>query len=298
MKSLEGISPEAKPYIPKCERNTKIPTVFWMKAKTVGMMQIQRGWSEDFNVGTIIAEREIKDFINLCEKIENYELSNSKHIEVTTDKRIITEIVEDMPPEIFSEIMLEIQNWSELDGEQKKLFELLTYFALVKNQDISIKERLSYDCDSCKIMESYEERYCFKENELIPIMLPEIGEQDSFTGQYELIPGALKEIDLDKFFEIFLDISTKSFSGIPAYLALNRLQSLLSWNKEMCITGLFKVEYLQVLQMCWNCKEMSVLPYPGSYSEQPNQLIEAFDAINSTITQYEKIKVDNIGKKK
>ena len=42
---------------------------------------------------------------------------------------------------------------------------------------------------------------------------------------------------------------------------------------------------------------MKTLPFPGSYFDQPNQLIEAFKAVNETVSQFEKVKLDSIKKK-
>lgn len=305
---LKGIGTDSLPFVPSVERDSEQPTVFWMKPKTVGLFQKKTKIKEILNLSYFadaLANEKQLEFLLLCEKVDNFQFSEDRKdlsslgiLKDITDKNVLTLLVQELSPSIFDEVMSEVDVWSTLNGVQRKLLELLTYFALSKNSDMSVQERLSYNCDTCQVMGRNEERQCFFLNDRNLIKMPTIGEQEDFTAEYSVFPNTEdKDITAEEFLEEFFEICVKLYPTVPAYLSLQRLHSFLSWEKEVCVTGLLDEDYIQVLNWAVSCKDMSALPYPGGFFEQPNQLIEAFEVVNSTISQYEKIKMDSISKK-
>jgi len=299
---LRGIGIDAMPYIPLAEKDSTIPTVFWLKPKTVGMLQKVFKYEElsNFpNFSKYITDERKLEFLALCTKVENFEFSDENPdlnklglIKEITDTPLLALLLNELNPTIFNEVMDEVDNWSMLASNQRKCFELMTYFALVKNEDMSIQERLSYDCSTCQVMKKYEERQCYYLNDANNINLPVLGEQDDFTGEYNVFPiTEEKFLSSPEFLEYFFEISSKLYPTVPAYLALQRLHSGMGWEKEVCITGLIDVDYIKVLDWAIDCKNMSSLPYPGEYFAQPNQLMEAFQVVHTAISEYERIKI-------
>ena len=304
---LRGIGLDPVPYIPQVELESNNPTVFWIRPKTVGLVQNLSKYStfSDLpNYGSYLYTEKVKEFLSVCTMVENFEFSIENKdlhkqgvVKEVTDKALLTIVALEIPSAIFDEVLNESNSTSFLSAGQRKGLELMTYFALTKNEDMPLSERLSYNCDTCQVMSKHLERKCFLLNEINQIQMPVLGEQDDFTGEYGVEESKEKDFTVEEFLEEFFNISTKMFPDVPAYISLLRIHHFLSWDKEVCVTGLFDSTFIQVLDWALDCKNMSALPYPGSYFDQPNQLMEAFKAIHSTISEYEKVRMDNMSKK-
>jgi hypothetical protein len=305
---LLGISFNVIPYVPLCERDADKPTVFWIKPKSVGLCQMQLDFTtiKDIkNSGDIYYQQKQNNFINICESIDNVQFSdetiglkNNSIVQKLSNKELIKLYINQLPYSIIEEILDYCDEISHLTRAQYKLFELITYFALHRNEEFDISTKLSYSCDNCQVMKSYENRHCFKKENEISLILPKLKDQDEETGLYDINWKVQEEqVTAEDVLESFTDISEKTEPSTPCYLALLRYCQLARYKKELCITGLASFDFLKVFDWAIDCKNMKTLPFPGSYFEQPNQLIEAFKAINETIAQYEKVKLDKIKSK-
>lgn len=298
---LQGILKIAIPFIPKAELESDKPTIFWIKPKTVGFVQKQELYEtvmkEAPASSNLFSTLKLDEFCEVVEKVDNFEFSDSypelhKLGCITVTKENFKYLLNELDIEIFTEVLEEVNRISHLRTYQYKIFELMTFFSLWKNDEMSLMERRSYSCDSCKLMKSYEGRYCFQMNEKIELNIPVIEEQEEFTGEWKVDEGVLKTLTADEFLEYFMDIHHKVFSDVPAFLAIQRLQGFASWDKELCITGVVKDEYIKIFNWALDCKSINVLPYSGGYTEQPNQLIAAFQAVNSSVSEFDKYKMD------
>jgi len=302
MLKLKGITLDSNPYIPECEKNAERPTVFWIRPKTVGLFHSVRRFDlteETVSTCKEITEDDLESFTLLCEKVKDFQFQDGKDlIEEIIDKKELRDVVKQISSDVFVEIMNEINLRSTLSGAQRKTLELMTYFALVKNEDMSIIDRLSYNCNNCTKAERFKDRVCFFLNETERFTMPVLDEMDDFTFQYDVCDKP-KEDDysIELFLEEFHEVSEKVYPTVPAYLALSNLHGFMSWTKEICITGVIPLDYIRVLQWASDCKELHGLPYPGPLLSQPNQLMEAFDTIQATISQYEQVKREKIAPK-
>jgi hypothetical protein len=307
---LKGIGIDALPYIVESDKNSTNPTVFWMKPKTVGLVQRRVSYPDLLelpNGGESLFEQRQLEFLAGCEKVENFQFSKDNPkladlgiIKKVSDIKFLTILLLELEGVVVEEIMDEVDSWSFLSPSQRKKIELMTYFALTKNEDMSLQERVSYNCDTCQLMKKHEERHCYFLNDRLQLKMPVIKDQDEFTGDANFYPDTEEKIlTSDEFLEDFweLTVRAQAYSGIPAYIALQRFYSFLGWEKEVCVTGLVDEEYIKILEWAIDCKNMAALPYPGGYFDQPNQLIEAFQAVQSTLAEYERIKMENATRK-
>lgn len=305
---LKGIGIDAIPYIPISEHHVENPTVFWLKPKTVGLVQKQFNLAEILelpNGGEALFEQKQIEFLSVCDKVENFQYSDETpdlnklgNIKKISDKKFLQLLMLQLQPSVIDEVLDYVDSISYVNKAQRMLLELMTYFTLARNDSMELQERLSYNCDNCQIMKTFENRYCFVEKDKLELKFIKLGEQDDYTGIFETFPDIEKEIaTVEEFLDNFFEFSTKAQPNQPAYLALLRLQQLAQFDKEMCITGLIGIDFIRVLDWAIDCKNMSTLPYPGNYFEQPNQLIDCFKIINETISQFERIKLDNMSNK-
>lgn len=308
MIKLSGIKNIAMPFIPSCEKESDNPTVFWMKSKTVGL--VHRADSvmdllELPNGGEAYYDSRQIEFLSCCDKVENFyfsekypDLQKLGLVKKISDKKFLQILMDELDPTIFNEVMDFIDEISYVNLEQRKILELMTFFALTKNDDMPIQQRLSYNCDSCEVMKSYEGRVCWAKEEFNKVRMPVMGEQLEFTGEYETLPDIEESyISSEEFLHRFSEVAGKAMPMEPAYKAFTMMQSLVGQEKEICVTGLVSEEYIRVLDWAVDCKNMSTLPYEGSYFDQPNQVIECFKIVNSTISEFEKMKMDKATKK-
>ena len=116
------------------------------------------------------------------------------------------------------------------------------------------------------------------------------------TGIGNAIIDIIAGVD-EEFLDEFEDLCAKLYPSVPTYLSLLRLHQFIGWEKEVCVTGLVSDDYLKVLNWALDCKNMGISVYEGAYFNQPNQLIQAFQTINSTISEFERIKMEKAGEK-
>lgn len=302
---LKGIGIDSIPYIPISERDVENPTVFWVKPKTVGLVQKKFNLTELLDLpegGEALFEQKQIEFLSICDKVENFQFSNETPelaklgcIKKISDNKFLQLLLLQLSVSTIEEVLEYVDDISSVNKAQRMVLELMTYFALARNEDMELQERLSYNCDNCSVMKSFENRYCYVNNEKIELNLIKLGEQDDYSGIFNTEPNLEKEnITHEEFLENFFEFATKCQPNQPAYLALLRLQQLARFEKELCITGLIGTDFIRVFDWAIDCKNMSTLPYAGNYFEQPNQLIECFKIINETISQYERIRLDNM----
>jgi hypothetical protein len=299
---LLGLGINPVPYTPVSERESENPTVFWIKPKTVGLIQKEIGMLDMKGIPHLtsyVSNEEMVDFLSTCCKVNNFHFYEDEKVtpEVSGIPEL-TKLVSQIAPEIFAEVMDYSTIISILSGAQRKCIELMTYFALTKNEKMAISDRLSYDCENCQLAKKHEERICFFLNEFNTISMPVLGEQDEFTLEYNVFPNTKNLVySAEEFLEEFFDIVRRLYPTVPAYLALLRLHQYLSWDKEVCVTGLISRDFIQLLDWAIDCKNMGASPYPGEYFNQPNQLIEGFKAVNTTISEFERVLLKSSTKK-
>ena len=301
---LLGLDLDPIPYIPQCQLDEDNATVFWLKPKTVELIQkdIRTMDFKDIpNFHLYATNQKLAEFLAVCVKVENFQFDKEEKIteEVITIEGLV-KVFNQTDPNLIREVLDYCTTSSVLSSAHRQAIELMTYFALTKNEDMSLQDRLSYDCENCQVAKKHEERYCFVLNPMNVIEMPVLGEQDDFTMEYDVFPDTKKTAFIaEEFLTEFFEIAKKLYPTVPAYLSLLRLQGYLNWSKEVCVTGLIDRDLIQLLDWASDCKNMSALPYPGEYFKQPNQLIEGFKAVNTTISEYErvKLKVSHKGKR-
>jgi len=132
--ALKGKSTKTNyPFIPVEEReNTQNPTVFWIKPKNIeGLNEFleksdrarepQRLGRQPIYNSKKQTEVDVKDFMEICNKVENYQFSIDYEdlakrgiIREVTDKNDLRLLALDLDPIVFREVQNAVSSWDEL----------------------------------------------------------------------------------------------------------------------------------------------------------------------------------------
>jgi hypothetical protein len=120
-------------YIPEVERSNGVdPTIFWivpknMKGTYTSLELFAKGADTSSRGQRVInphkmAAADVKDFLNFCKKVENYQFSetfpelNAKGvIPLIEDPETMAKLYEDIDPTVFQEIQSASADWGRLD---------------------------------------------------------------------------------------------------------------------------------------------------------------------------------------
>src|SRR3990167_1900908 len=143
-----------------------------------------------------------------------------------------------------------------------------------------------YDCDHCCLMGLKKRRVCFRyDGREQGVVLPII-ERNQHSGLPEVRGWEKQWIEAEDFF-----IWMAQLEEVEPYAPLFELikQKIGYQEKEVCPTGLLfhdRMVYQAILFESF-AKHYGVMPFTGGVAEQPNIILEAFETIRATQSEFE-----------
>lgn len=162
---------------------------------------------------------------------------------------------------------------------RKKRLELLAYY-LNWLSDKEEREKQAYDCEMCRKHNWMEDRTCFIYEKEVVFTMPVI---DLDTGRP--VPKQERRVraDIHKTYEL-LEEFRELIPGVPLFELLDK------HFPNVCPRSLVNLEDVEFISMEAFCSEYGCLPFEGGMLDQLNILVEAFNIIRGSRSDYEKLR--------
>ena len=153
-------------------------------------------------------------------------------------------------------------------------------FFIKKGEDKSWRK--TYNCSDCKLLTPESKIECFFVDPVLEIPIPR------FDEDKKIIKFDNQLLELNEFFEE-LAILSSHFSEHNTFD--------LAMRYKICPQSLVDLSSIKMINLENACSKYHVLPYPGSYLEQPQIIIDCFEIIRSTTIQFENERIEKITNK-